>query len=131
MPDQLPPPARKARALGVLAIAVSIPVLALVWSQLDDDRPELPARPTDDASTAPTVLAEEIVPSTSLPVSPPASPATFLVPDPPVGTSSSSSTPPPTLIPPVTVTAPNRRTTTTQPVTTTIAPTTTAQLADG
>ena len=111
---------------------MSIPVLALVWSQLDDDRPDAPgrARPTT-RSTAPTVLAEEIVPSTSIPVSPPASPATFLVPDPPVGTSSSSSTPPPTLIPPVTVTAPNRRTTTTQPVTTTIAPTTTAQLADG
>jgi hypothetical protein len=126
MPDQLPTPVRKARALGVLAIAVSIPALALLWSQLDgDDRPAPPALPTDQPSTAPTVLAEEIVASTSLPVSAPASPAPLVVPDPPDGTSSSSSTPPPTLIPPVTVTSPTRRTTTTPPDTTTTAPPTT------
>jgi len=128
MPEHLPPSRSKARTLGVLACALTIPVVALVWSQLDrDDRRTPPVRPTAEGSTAPTVLAQEVVPPPSspdsLPDSPPTSPATFLLPDPSVvPEDTSSTTPPPTLIPPVVVTPPAQRTTTTRPATTTTAP---------
>jgi hypothetical protein len=117
MSEQLPTRESKARALGILACAVSIPVVVLVWSQLDrDDPPTGPAPPIAEGSTAPTVLAEEIVASTSLPDSPPASPATFPLPDPSVVPTGTPTSPPPTLIPPVTVTA------TTVPAAVTTAP---------
>jgi hypothetical protein len=126
MSAQRPTRDTRARTLGVLACALSIPVVALVWSQHDrDDPPAAPGGPIAESSTAPTVLAEELVASTSLPDSPPASPATSLLPDPSVVPNATPTSPPPTLIPPVTVTAPAQRTTTTRPAPATTAPPTT------
>src|SRR5688572_390694 len=81
MASHLRPSRSKARALGVLAVAIGIGLLVLVvFEQRSDDGEVTQVRPAAELTSEPTVLGEVVEGSSTLAVAPPASPATFPAP---------------------------------------------------